>query len=381
MNNRETDRQTTHKEQISLNRRQHVLQIFASRFWGGGEQYVYDLSKNLSEKGCEFTLVSRKSKDIDDKIKSLNLKSFILPLTTHFDIFSIYRLLQIIDKHKVNLIHTHQFKDAFIALFAGILSRSKPKVILTRHLVRKGKNGLIYRWLYRRIDKIIFVSALARDAFLSSQPSICAKKITVIHNSISPSPQIEDEDIRKRYSINRDTVILAFTGRIVQEKGIEVLIDSLQEIKNLDFYLLIAGKGDKEYEQKLRNRIKSCDLSEKVEFTGFLDKIQSFIRQIDIGIIPSVCQESFGLSIIEFMQAGKAVITTNNGAQPEFVADRQNGILIPPCDVAALANAIQSLILNVEQRTSLGIQAKKTFEEELSYPVFLNKILAVYSEV
>ena len=365
----------------NLNQKQHVLQIFASRFWGGGEQYVYDLSKNLSENGYDLTLVSRKSKDIDKKIKSLDIRSFILPMKTHFDICSIYKLLRIIDKYKVDIIHTHQFKDAFIALFARIFSRSMPKIILTRHLVKKGKNGFIYRWLYRKIDKIIFVSALARDAFLSSNPSICANKIEVIHNSIYPSPQIGYEDIRKRYSINSDTVLLAFTGRIVQEKGIEVLIDSLNEIKNLDFYLLIAGKGDKKYEQTLREQINLCDLSAKIEFTGFLDKVQSFIQQIDIGIVPSVWQEPFGLSIIEFMQAGKAVITTNNGAQPEFVTDKQNGILIPPGDAAALANAIQSLILNVEQRSNLGIQAKKTFEEELSYPVFFNNILAVYSEI
>ncbi|MDR2563173.1 MAG: glycosyltransferase family 4 protein [Prevotellaceae bacterium] len=365
----------------NISQKQHVLQIFASRFWGGGEQYVYDLSKALFENGYELSLVSRKSKDIYDKINPLNIRLFTLPLKTHFDICSIYRLFRIIDKHGVDLIHTHQFKDAFIALFARALSRNKPKVVLTRHLVKKAKNGFIYRWLYRRIDKIIFVSALARDAFLSSHPAICAKKIRVIHNSISPSPQFEDDDIRTRYSINSKTVVLAFTGRIVQEKGVEVLIDSLNKIKHLDFYLLIAGKGDKKYEEKLQNKILSCGLSDKVKFTGFLDKVQSFIRQVDIGIVPSVWAEPFGLSIIEFMQAGKAVITTNNGAQPEFVTDKQTGILIPPCDSTALANAIESLILNAEQRISLGVQAKEMFEKKLSYSVFFNRILSVYSEV
>ena len=61
----------------------------------------------------------------------------------------------------------------------------------------------------------------------------------------------------------------------------------------------------------------------------------------DIGIVPSLWRESFGLSVIEFMQQEKVVITTNNGAQPEYLSNNETGILIPPNNSDILADAIE----------------------------------------
>ena len=166
--------------------KQTVVQVFASAGWGGGEQYVYDLAERLQREGYGVQLVSRESEVIRRKTASLGCPLVQFPLRSRFGLRSILKMKRLIESVEADIVHTHQFKDTFIALFARALSDRKPKVILTRHLVRPAKRNFLYSYLYRRTDRIVFVSELARRVFLSSSPKIAARSVTVIHNSIPP---------------------------------------------------------------------------------------------------------------------------------------------------------------------------------------------------
>lgn len=357
----------------------HVLQIFASSSWGGGEQYVYDLSRELMKEGYSVYFVSRKSEGIEKKMRAINIPCGVLPMKGIFDLKSVFRLAGLIKKDKIDLIHVHLFKDAFTASFARMISRKKIKIVLTRHLVRPGKTGFLYVWLYKQLDRIIFISELAKKEFLSTLPSVDQKKISIVYNSIPViSPERSFERLRESYNIGDETTLLAFTGRLVGEKGVEVLIKSLIRIKSHDFLLLIAGKGVPEYEKQLFDLVRDNGLTDKVRFCGFVDNPRALIQQVDIGVVPSVGKEAFGLSVIEFMQAGKAVVTTNNGAQVEFVTDGVDGILIPPANEIALSEALLALINNKDLRQQIACHAKEHFEKELAYPFFFQKIIDIY---
>lgn len=361
--------------------KQTVVQVFASAGWGGGEQYVYDLAERLQREGYGVQLVSRESEVIRRKTASLGCPLVQFPLRSRFGLRSILKMKRLIESVEADIVHTHQFKDTFIALFARALSDRKPKVILTRHLVRPAKRNFFYSYLYRRTDRIVFVSELARRVFLSSSPKIAARSVTVIHNSIPPCRlQTGGVVLRQRYGIPPDTVVVAYAGRLHPEKGVKVLLDAAALLKSEDFVLLVAGQGEPVYEQRLRDRAKALGLDGKVVFTGFLDDVPQFMRQVDIGVVPTVGQEAFGLTVLEFMQAGRAVITTDNGAQPEFVASGTDGILIPPSDAEALAAALRGLIRNRELRELLGAAARKKAEEALSYEHFFREITAVYRD-
>ena len=138
--------------------KQTVVQVFASAGWGGGEQYVYDLAERLQRDGYGVQLVSRESEVIRRKTASLGCPLVQFPLRSRFGLRSILKMKRLIESVEADIVHTHQFKDTFIALFARALSDRKPKVILTRHLVRPAKRNFLYSYLYRRTDRIVFVS-------------------------------------------------------------------------------------------------------------------------------------------------------------------------------------------------------------------------------
>lgn len=358
----------------------NILQVFASPHWGGGGIYVLDLSKNLLEKGYNIVFTSRRDCDSIKHIEPLKRPSYRLRLNGLLDIKSVFKLKKIIQKHDIDLVHTHHFKDTFTALFARVLSKKKFKVIVSRHLVKKANTNFAYSWLYKKVDKIIFVSALAKNEFLSSNPQIDGRKMTVIYNSISPSTDELDIDLRQKYNISPNTILLAFTGRLSWEKGIEVLIASLESLKDLDLTLFIVGKGSADYEHALKQQVQDLDLGNKIIFSGFTDSVQAFIRQTDIGVAPSIWREPFGLSIIEFMKEGKPIITTDNGAQPEYIENNVDGVLVPPSDINALTNAIRDLINNKEKRLQIGSNAKMTFDKQFQYSTFVDKIIDIYNE-
>ena len=138
-----------------------IFQIFANPSWGGGEQFVYDLSRRLMADGRRVVLVSRPSAVIGQRVAALGAPFHTLPMKGVADMLSALMLAHLIVKYRPATIHVHHFKDAFTAVYARLLCRAfgfRPRIVLTRHLVKPGKRGWIYRWLYGQIDRIAFVS-------------------------------------------------------------------------------------------------------------------------------------------------------------------------------------------------------------------------------
>lgn len=360
-------------------RKTNILQVFSSSFWGGGELYVLDLTKRLIEDNHNLICITKKSKIIAERLKSLNIPYYTLPINGVFDLFSAIRIRKIIRENNIDIIHVHNFKTAFPIVYAKIFSKNKPKIILSRHLIKKAKNNPLYNFLYSHIDKIIFVSDMAREEFFLSNPKFDKSKSVVIHNSIK---SIIKSDytlyIREKYKIGNEALLICFTGRIVKDKGVDVLIRAFAGLKSYNAYLIIAGSGEEDYVNELKALVKQNGLEQKVVFLGFVSDINSVIYQSDIGVFPSVWREPFGLSIIEFMQAGKPVITTNNGAQKEYIINNETGILVEPNNIEELQSSMERLIKNTPLREEIGQKGKAYFEKELSYEEFYKKIISAY---
>ena len=360
----------------------NILQVIAQSTWGGGEQFVLDLSNGLVESGHRVSLVSRKSNIIQSKFSDFK-NIYFLPILSMLDLFSIVRLGMIIKKESIDVVHVHTFKHAFIALFSCKLFRCrKAKVVLTRHLVKKAKIISLYRWLYKKIDCIVFVSYCSKKAFLSTDPYVSAEKLHVIHNSIHPM-RLKNlrANIDQHGIIEKGSIKLGFLGSVVPEKGVEILIKAVGILNQQYPYvsLKIAGLVDESYQQAIIEMIRQQGLEKNIELVGFCGDIVEFMNTVDIGVLPSLCQESFCLSVLEFMAAGKPIITTNNGAQTEIVTDKYDGLLIEPNNPQAIVDAVGYLINNEEQTGEIIKNAPKTVSEKFSYPLFLEKYTALFN--
>ena len=356
----------------------NIYHIISNKVWGGGEQYVFDLCQHLIHDGHHVELFCRPFPSVVLKLHELGVPLHPVALK---GVGSIYQIANVVTRNGGGIIHVHNFKDAFFACLAASIAKRVPvKVVVTRHLVRKGKTSLPYQWLYKRIDKIIFVSAKAKQAFLSTHPAVDEEKLEVVHNSIASTTPSEVESLRQTMGIPDEAVLAMYHGRLAQEKGLDVLLEAMRVANVENLHLVLIGDGEGTYVNALKQQLTESGLEGRVHFLGFKNNVISYIPQADFGILPSVVREACPLSCMEYMSQGKAVVTTNNGGQAEYVEDGKNGMLVPPSDVPALAHALKEMATNPILRTTLGEQAKNDFSTQLSYENFYKKILSIYQD-
>lgn len=310
--------------------------------------------------------------------KKENIQLIHAPLQGLYDFYSIKILSQFIKETQGPvIIHVHGFRDGFTALAARKIARKKDvKVIMTRHKVRRAVDSWPLRLIYRNLDALIFVSRAARDRFIATWHNrlipIKADRMHVIHNSLNiPEPEYTPP------TSNRPLTAM-FHGPLRPGKGLEILIDALTMLKGKRIRLRIVGSGTPDYVDRLRRRAISRGVMELIDWHKHTDNPLPLIKDCDFGVLPSVDEEAFGLSNIEYMAAGRPQICSSNGAQPEYITDGWEGILIPPSNPSFLAESIIKFASDPDLRLKMGHQAFQTFTSRLCWPHFILPLSQLY---
>lgn len=355
-----------------------IIHLIISSGWGGLEQYVFDLCDVMKASGHDLQIVARDYPEITSRFTAIGIPVTTAPLKKMFDYTSAHRIASLIADGRPVIIHCHSFRDAAIAIKARKFSRNRnARIVVSRHIVKPGSKSFFDNRIYRRIDAAIFVSDLAKQEFLSSSPRIGRDKLHTVHNSI----RLDKTDIELPKQASDNGLKLMFHGRISPEKGIDTAIQALALINDPNITLSIVGAGDPTYTEQLKSQAKSLSVDSRVIWLGQHDNVHPLIEKADIGICPSRVRESFGLSIIEYMAHGIPVITTDNGAQPEYITSWHDGILLSPENPQAIAQAIIRLRDDTPLRLKIGMAARERFVNTLSYPCFVKKISDIYTSV
>ncbi len=353
-----------------------VLQLVNNKVWGGGEQYVLNLSKALVSDGYDVTVIAPRSRAVKERFVASGIPTQVVNIGGAFDMISPVRLSKLMRGEESIVVHCHNFKQATIAARARKLSgNDRVRIVVTRHLAKRGKNTPSYKFIFEEIDRLVFVSEFARKVFMEGKPEIDAAKIMVIPTGI-PDKRVEIEE-RERKDGAR--TVLMFHGRITPEKGLDVLVKALGMLKRDDYILRVAGQGKGTDVMPVIKDSRKYGVDKNIEWLGFVEDVSRAIADASIGIFPSRAPEAFGLSLLEYMRQGKSVITTSSGAQTEIVTDGKEGLIVPADNPAVLAKAIASLLDNPDQADAMGSAGRKTYEELFSFNKFYRAVTSLYS--
>ncbi len=354
----------------------NILQIYPGKVWGGAEQYILNLIKSLEQRGHNIYTLCRGDGIVKDRSNAAPF-DFKWKWSTG----AARRLARYIDDNAIDVINIHDRHFIPIAVMARDKAKHKCRIVFTRHIARSQKIGLLERRMFRRLDAVIFVSQLAKDKLVAANPWIEQMTTYAILNSIPSRPESVKPSIdRNSYGIDDRTPVITFAGRVRKSKGVTTLLNALALCNDLPFHLLIIGKFRSErYRREVLKIIDKNNLNGKVTIVGFTDNVRGYIDISDIGVAPSIVVESCLLSNIEFMEAGKPIVTTNNGGQVEYVTDGKDGLLVEPGNTQQLAAAIRRLLTDTELRQHIGTEAKKTYHDKLQYNLFVDKIISAYN--
>ncbi len=354
----------------------NIIHLVSNRVWGGGERYALDLCCECIKRGYNVKVMARKGSIPYQEFSKLGLACGTIGNGSMLDFTSKSHLAKVLNSLSgPTVVHVHNFKDAAIAIKARKIAQNKDniKVVCTRHLVKAAKKDSYHTHLYNAINHIVFVSQLAYDTFMSTHPQVDTSRMSVVHNSIiAPEPKHIDND---------SGPTLLYTGRIVPEKGLETLIQALAMVENNNLRLRVCGTGKAAYVDRLKQIAKQAGVAARIEWQGHVDSVWDEIQRADIGIMPSIAPESFGLTLLEYMSQGVAPITTSSGAQCEIVTDGRDGLVVPPADASALAAAINRLASDTALRQKISSEALKTYQQRFSYKNFTNTITHIYTNL
>lgn len=174
--------------------------------------------------------------------------------------------------------------------------------------------------------------------------------------------------------------LLMTGGRLVPEKGFDTALDAMVLIlrRHPRATLVITGDGDQR--EALARRIDTLGLAGAVTLAGRLDddRLAALRRQAWITLVPSL-SESFGLVALEAMQAGAVVVASRTGGLPEVVADGDTGVLVPPGDAAAMADAVNALIDDDDTRTRLRLAAQARARAHFPFERFIDAYQSLFA--
>lgn len=191
-----------------------------------------------------------------------------------------------------------------------------------------GKSGRVhYQFLKKTLDRsdaVIAVSEYVKKSYCD-EFECQDRKVHVVYNGIKLSELKKTE--KKAEVSAQETVSLLYMGRLVDIKGVDVLLHAVHDLlaEGIKAKLHILGDGGKKTEyQSLADRL---GIKDQVSFHGFILDKAPYLQRCDLFVYPSICQEAFGISLVEAMDEGLLCIAAKVGGIPEIITDGQNGIL------------------------------------------------------
>ncbi|MGG7211027.1 glycosyltransferase family 4 protein [Clostridium baratii] len=364
------------------------------------------LNENEINKEIDIDLYSIYEKDaelISQKYKKTNFKYIKSSRIASFIDNSVYFIINNVLGKKDNMKFRNIFKrfEYVHKLKKYIFLNDYDKVILQNHptlfLSLKGKNEDKYKDKYYihlhnevkslygcdevalNCKKIIGISDFickSTSEFMKDYPK---DKFSILYNCIDTDKFNKDlwlndkANIRKKYGIKENEIVMIFSGRLTAEKGIKELIKAFKLIKSKNIKLLVVGSyfynSDMSSSQsdEIDNLVK--DIKDKIIFTGYIqyDEIPKVYAIADFAVLPSMWEEPAGLTIIESMSTGLPIITTESGGIPEYVTNECAFIIKRDKDIIKnLAEKIEILSNDKELREAMG---KASREKALNFNI------------
>lgn len=335
------------------------------------------LDKSLEVKNVCINVLSRNSHI--EPLKNLNVT--FIEINNPADFSWIGKLKRCIEECNADVLFTHGFNGAIIAMIEKCFKRLKADVVLTYHgaylaptkkkkLIEPVYNGIAH-FVYKHISKVtICVSEYSRQYLLSK--GIPKDKVVTVHNGIKDIPLF----VSSVAGIDIEKVNIITVSRIDKMKGLSYMMEAVALLKQrmLNFHYHMIGEGPELNDMKRICREKGLD--DVVSFEGYQSNIPEWLACSDIFVLPSL-YENHSIAILEAMRAGKAIVATTVGGNVESIKDKEHGLLVPPHDAESLANGLECLIINNVLRESLASSARKRFEMEFTEDAMKRNLIKV----
>lgn len=361
-----------------------VLLVTENTGLGGIPSYVILIAEGLRERGIPAEIAAVwpkpdnwlemqcKQKGIALTVLSKRRSVLQMPL-------SVMRLAHRIIDRNYAIVHTQGYYSDLVGRAAYLLAGRRTRMVTTSHGIPEDPRfGLkVLYWLDRRTFCWSHATiANSQDtARRLNQLGVQTKNLKVVlHGVISQS---EADRLRQTSIESNLEPIIGFVGRLSPEKGCQTLIEAANVLKErgVSFKVMIVGDGPDR--PQLEARVIACGLQSQVEFVGWQADVAPYYCQANVIAVPSHV-ESLGLTILEAMLHGRAVVACRVRGIPEIITHERTGLLVESNDPNGLAQALQRCLTDGDLRSSLGDAARRYVFDNHTIEGMIDQTIAVY---
>lgn len=338
------------------------LLTFNSKNKGGGSMIkLIELAIGLSNRGWNVYYISPKDFTEKEQLNHYSIVDFPI-LKGFFYLFQLILLptyLVFVKKIHFDRIIAFSLLEGIVACIIKKISKNS-KAIVALHGdwytgIELKKWNPLYKKLYiktllklesilfRKADSVIFVSQENYNR-IGSRSNIINDKVKIVYNNVNDARVIQLSQVEAAEL--DEGKIIGFIGNLfAEDKGVEVLIRAFvqlnKNIENINTKLVIIGKGPDEI--YLKELCKSLNIEKDVLFTGYLNNPFSYLKSLDIFVLPSL-HEGFNLSILEALYCDKVALGSRVGGVPEALL--YDELLFTPKNIDELTAKLQDLVVN-----------------------------------
>lgn len=254
----------------------------------------------------------------------------------------------------------------YVSSYHGFYTAPKPN----RKLIQPIINWLTPLTYQHRALAVVAVADYCKQHLVSR--GVDAEKITVVHNGIDSTPPHFDPVQRSSLGLKNDDIIIGVISRLDPVKGLSYLLDAVSSVIKKYPNAHLAMVGDGECTGQLQQQCRQLGIASNAHFVGYQKNAQAWLDLFDIFALPSLA-EFHSIALLEAMRAGKAIIATDVGGNTESVRDDKEGLIVPPRNARALANALNRMIEDRALAQRLSEAAKERFHKYFTIDHMLNE--------
>ena len=344
---------------------------------GGAERVVTGLGTHLPPERCRVTVCTKRSAsgDLTRILDAGGVEHFSLHREGRLDLPAFRRLISFLRTERIDVVHAHKRGSNVWGAVSGRLART-PVVIAHEH-----SSGPSIRWgsaterqsaqhlALRFGDRL--VGRLA-DAIVAGSTDDCDRlvhlehvppsKIVLIPGAYIERPQSHEGDLRAELGIPPDAPVIAAIAVLRPQKALNVLIEAFELLSRSlpDARLVICGRGP--CGPQLSRAAEDLNVSDRVLLPGYRSDVANVLESVNVVAISSD-YEGTSLLALECMANRTPLVSTDVGGPHDYLEDGVSALLVPPRDPAALAAALESVLLDPDRGAALAAAAYERLQE------------------
>lgn len=294
----------------------------------------------------------------------------------------VLELIRLFRRERPDIVHTHSWGTLCEGLAATRLA-GVPVVLHGEHgtLQLKGHQVWVQRHAWARADCVLAVSSRLADR-MAATTGFSRNRIRVIRNGVDSDRfgRVSRAEARRDLNLGDKEVVIGAVGRLVEVKDHANMLAAVAQLKSRGMRVTAVIAGDGPLRSQLEALGTTYGLHDSLRLLGYRPDVERVLAALDVFVLSS---RSEGLSntILEAMAAGLPVVATEVGGADELVDPGVTGLLVPPRDAAALADALEDLCRSRARRESFGARARSRVETDFSIRGMVTRYESLYLEL